>query len=110
MRRESLITDNEPPLVDVEDIEQMDYQDQYYYEQPIEEEPADGGDSSDGEAEPVKSIASPRPSLSVKTREVRYTVYAENLEQCLKLLTCQKTVSLLDKKDPKYKRMFITAT
>jgi hypothetical protein len=42
-------------------------------------------------------------------REVRYTVYGENLEQTLKLLCCQKSISLIDKKDPKYRRMFITA-
>jgi len=42
-------------------------------------------------------------------REVRYTVYGENLEQTLKMLCCQKSISLIDKKDPKYRRMFITA-
>ena len=45
-----------------------------------------------------------------RVREFRYTVYSENLEQTLKLLSCQKTISLIDKRDPKYRRMFISAT
>ena len=43
-------------------------------------------------------------------REVRYTVYGENLELSLRLLSCQKNINLIDKKDPKSRRMFITAT
>lgn len=42
-------------------------------------------------------------------KEMSYTVYGENLEACLKILSCMKTVSLIDKKDPKSRRMFITA-
>eukprot|EP00347_Sterkiella_histriomuscorum_P018916 403343678 len=42
-------------------------------------------------------------------KEMSYSVYGENLENTLKLLSCQKTISLIDKKDPKSKRTFITA-
>jgi hypothetical protein len=45
----------------------------------------------------------------VATREVRYTVYGENLELSLKLMCCHKNLNLIDKKDPKARRMFITA-
>lgn len=55
-------------------------------------------------------ILSGKPKGNVIAREVSYTVYGENLEATLKLLTLQKSISLMDKKDPKYKRMFITAT
>jgi hypothetical protein len=37
-------------------------------------------------------------------------VYGENLELSLRLLSCQKNINLIDKKDPKSRRMFITAT
>ena len=44
-----------------------------------------------------------------KLQEMSYSVYGENLEATLKLLTSQKSISLTDKRDPKSKRMFITA-
>ena len=50
-----------------------------------------------------------KEELKKRIREVSYTMYGGNLEQTLKLLTCQKTISLIDKRDPKYRRMFITA-
>ncbi|TNV87512.1 hypothetical protein FGO68_gene11572 [Halteria grandinella] len=50
-----------------------------------------------------------KATTQVIVREVRYTAYSENMEQTLKMLSCQKNISLIDKKDPKYKRMFITA-
>lgn len=50
-----------------------------------------------------------KPITQVVVREVTYTAYSENMEQTLKMLSCQKNISLIDKKDPKYKRMFITA-
>ena len=56
---------------------------------------------------PAKSLTG--DTRKVLAREVRYTVYAENLELALKLMACQRTISLIDKRDPKYKRMFITA-
>ena len=73
--------------------------------------------------EPKKSIGTPANNIAVpgdratlkisandpNVREVRYTVYGENLEQTLRLLCCQKSINLIDKKDPKYRRMFITA-
>ena len=73
--------------------------------------------------DPKKLISTPTANIGVTVdkaslkvsandpniREVRYTVYGENLEQTLKLLCCQKSINLIDKKDPKYRRMFITA-
>lgn len=73
--------------------------------------------------DPKKSIGTPANNIAVpgdratlkisandpNVREVRYTVYGENLEQTLRLLCCQKSINLIDKKDPKYRRMFITA-
>lgn len=50
-----------------------------------------------------------KAATQVVVREVTYTAHSENMEQTLKMLSCQKNISLIDKKDPKYKRMFITA-
>lgn len=42
-------------------------------------------------------------------KEMSYGVYGNHLESTLKLLTASKSICLIDKKDPKSKRMFITA-
>jgi len=42
-------------------------------------------------------------------REVTYTAYAENIEATVKLLSCNKTIVLIDKDEIKKNRMFITS-
>jgi hypothetical protein len=42
-------------------------------------------------------------------REVTYTAYGENIEATVKLLSCNRTVLLIDKDDIKKNRMFITS-
>lgn len=42
-------------------------------------------------------------------KEMSYSVHSSNLEATLKLLMQSKSICLIDKKDPKSKRMFITA-
>lgn len=36
-------------------------------------------------------------------------MYGENVELTLRLMCCHKNINLIDKKDPKARRMFITA-
>jgi hypothetical protein len=43
-------------------------------------------------------------------REVTYTAYAENIEACVKLLSCYKTAVMIEKDDVKKTRMFVTST
>jgi hypothetical protein len=50
------------------------------------------------------------PVNPANVKEIRYTVYGENLEMSVRLLSFQKNINLIDKKDPKSRRMFVTAT
>ena len=43
-------------------------------------------------------------------RETTFSVYSINLENTLKLLTNQKSINIVDKKDPRSKRMFISTS
>ena len=52
-----------------------------------------------------KKIAIKTPVL----KEMSYSVYAENLESTLKLISNSKNICLCDKKDLKSKRTFITS-
>ena len=43
-------------------------------------------------------------------KEVTYSAYGINLENTIKLLSCSKNVVMVEKKDIKAKRSFVTST
>ena len=58
----------------------------------------------------VKKQRQDDSNIHVK-REITYTAYGENLNNTIKLLTCNKNANLLDlKNDLKMKRIFVTST
>ena len=58
----------------------------------------------------VKKMRRDDSNIHVK-REITYTAYGENLNNSIKLLTCNKTVNFLDQKnDLKMRRIFVTST
>ncbi|CDW78793.1 UNKNOWN [Stylonychia lemnae] len=74
-----------------------------------EEQESDHADN-EGQSTTVQSqIPDKQQQKEGFLREMTYSVYGENLENSLKLLSQQKTIQLIDKKDPKSKRAFVTA-
>jgi len=58
----------------------------------------------------VKKLRHDDSNIHVK-REITYTAYGENLNNSIKLLSCNKTANFLDQKnDLKMKRIFITSS
>jgi hypothetical protein len=65
----------------------------------------------DSESETTVQDATGATTNTVKEtrREVTYTAYAENIEACVRLLSCSKNVTLIEKEDIKKTRMFVTS-
>lgn len=42
-------------------------------------------------------------------KEVTYSAYGIQLENSIKLMSCSKNINMIEKRDPKAKRMFVTS-
>ena len=67
-------------------------------------------EASDDQIEEATGATKNTNDAQLAKREVTFTAYGENIEATVKLLSCNRNISVIDKEDIRYKRMFITSS